>query len=262
MAKVMIIGFSGSGKTTSILGNNKYDIKGLNPKETFIIQCTPRSISKPQEYKLIENKIRISNIDKIKHPNWEPTMSDEDIRSLTMGNRVDISHAKGLERFALVAFILSALANSPFRDIVIDDFNYLMQDYYMANSMRGGWDVPKEIGYGMNMVVSALDSLSEKKNVYALAHPEEYRKDNNTIGLKIKTCGNMVDTYITLEGKFDIIIGCVKEDIEGKVSTYFIKGGSMEYPVKETLSVLDDIPDKFPNDLSIVSEALKLKYNQ
>ena len=35
---------------------------------------------------------------------------------------------------------IEMLAQSPFKNIVIDDFNYLSQDYYMANAMKGGWD--------------------------------------------------------------------------------------------------------------------------
>ena len=26
------------------------------------------------------------------------------------------------------------------KNIIIDDFNYLAQDFYMANAMKGGWD--------------------------------------------------------------------------------------------------------------------------
>ena len=39
-----------------------------------------------------------------------------------------------------VAYAIEQLLSSPFKNIVVDDFNYLMQDYYMDNALKGGWD--------------------------------------------------------------------------------------------------------------------------
>ena len=36
MAKILVLAKSGFGKTTSYCGRKKLDIKGLNPKETFV----------------------------------------------------------------------------------------------------------------------------------------------------------------------------------------------------------------------------------
>ena len=47
----------------------------------------------------------------------------------------------------------------------------------------------------------------ERKNLFAMAHYEEYKdKNGDSISYKFKTTGNMVDGYITPEGKFDIIL--------------------------------------------------------
>ena len=56
------------------------------------------------------------------------------------GNRIQVGNISGLEKFKTVAKAIEMLAQSPFKNIVIDDFNYLSQDYYMANAMKGGWD--------------------------------------------------------------------------------------------------------------------------
>ena len=34
------------------------------------------------------------------------------------------------------------------------------------------------------------------------------------------------------------------------------------FPAKDSLGVLDDLPDEFPNDLSLVDKELKKRYNQ
>lgn len=118
MAKILVLAKSGFGKTTSYCGREKLGIQGLDPKETYIIQCIGRAIP---------------------NRNFTLTKSAE-IKDLATGNRVQIDTVAGQERFKRVADILNALKNSPFKNIVIDDFNYLSQDYYMANAMKGGWD--------------------------------------------------------------------------------------------------------------------------
>lgn len=118
MAKILVLAKSGFGKTTSYCGREKLGIQGLDPKETYVIQCIGRAIP---------------------NRNFTLTKSAE-IKDLATGNRVQIDTVAGQERFKRVADILNALKNSPFKNIVIDDFNYLSQDYYMANAMKGGWD--------------------------------------------------------------------------------------------------------------------------
>lgn len=118
MCKILVLAKSGFGKTTSYCGREKLGIKGLNPKETYLIQCIGRAIP---------------------NRNYVLTKSPE-IKDLTTGNRVQVDTITGQERFKRVADIINALKSSPYKNIVIDDFNYLSQDYYMANAMKGGWD--------------------------------------------------------------------------------------------------------------------------
>lgn len=118
MAKILVLAKSGFGKTTSYCGREKLGIQGLDPKETYLIQCIGRAIP---------------------NRNYTLTKSPE-IKDLATGNRVQVDVITGQERFKRVADIINALKNSPYKNIVIDDFNYLGQDYYMANAMKGGWD--------------------------------------------------------------------------------------------------------------------------
>ena len=145
----------------------------------------------------------------------------------------------------------------------IDDFNYLAQDFYMANAMKGGWDTPKQIGYGMGLIFDAFKGLPEDKNIICCAHYEEYKdKNGDSISYKFKTTGKMVDDYITPEGKFDIILfGKVGYDAENKRPIkHFVKEFDGEYPAKDSLGALDDLPDEIPNDLSIVVDKLREIY--
>ena len=243
MAKILVLAKSGFGKTTSYCGRKKLGIKGLNPKETFVIQCIGRAVPNP-EFKLCPST---------------------NLMDMAKGNRMQIDSLNGLERFKKVAEVIDAFKNPncPYKNIVIDDFNYLAQDFYMANAMKGGWDRPKQIGYGMGLIFDSFKGCPENKNIICCAHYEEYKdKNGDSISYKFKTIGKMVDDYITPEGKFDIILfGKVGYDAENKKpSKHFVKEFDGEYPAKDSLGVLDDLPDEIPDDLSIVIDKIKEVY--
>ena len=64
----------------------------------------------------------------------------------------------------------------------------------------------------------------------------------------------MVDDYITPEGKFDIIL-FGKQGFNNetkKAQKVFIKEYDGEFPAKDSLGLLDSLPDEFPNDLGLV----------
>ena len=241
MCKILVLAKSGFGKTTSWAGREKLGIKGLDPKETYVIQCIGRGVPNP-EYKLC--------------PSTE-------IKDMAKGNRVNVEILSGLERFQKVAELLDVLKKSPFVNIVIEDFNYLMQDYYMANAMKGGWQTPKDIGYGMGLVFDSFRGFPENKNLILLAHYEEYKdKNGDSISYRFKSIGSMTARYITPEGKVDIILYGKQSynEEQHKAVKVFIKDFDGEFPAKDSLGVLDDLPDEFPNDLAIVDEQLKKIY--
>jgi len=170
-----------------------------------------------------------------------------------------------MDRYIKVADLIKLVSTptSPYKNIVIDDFNYLSQDYYMANAMRGGWETPKQIGYGMGLIFKAFENVPESKNIIALAHYEEFKdKNGDSISYKFKSTGSMVDGYITPEGKFDIILfGKSSWDNQNKIAVKeFVINFDGEYPAKDSLGVLDDCPIYIPNDLGLVVEKIDAFY--
>lgn len=241
MCKILVLAKSGFGKTTSYCGREKLGVKGLNPKETYVIQCIGRGVPN-KEFKLA---------------------ASNEIKDLNTGNRVQVDNIPGIERFKRVADIITMLAKSPYKNIVVDDFNYLSQDFYMANAMKGGWDTPKQIGYGMGLIFNAMKHVPETKNIICCAHYEEFKdKNGDSISYKFKTTGKMVDDYITPEGNFDIILfGKQTFNAETKQPVkVFVKEFDGEYPAKDSLGVLDSLPNEIPNDLSIVVNAIDEYY--
>ena len=241
MAKILVLAKSGFGKTTSYCGREKLGIKGLNPKETYVIQCIGRGVPN-KEFKLANSN---------------------EIKDLNTGNRIQVDTISGIDRFKKVADVIETLARSSYKNIIIDDFNYLAQDFYMANAMKGGWDTPKQIGYGMGLIFNAIKKVPETKNIICCAHYEEFKdKNGDSLSYKFKTTGKMVDDYITPEGNFDIILfgkQSFNQETKKPVKT-FIKEFDGEYPAKDSLGVLDSLPDEIPNDLGIVIKAIEEYY--
>lgn len=111
MAKILVLAPSGFGKSTSIGHIPELGIKGLVPEETYLISVT----SKPLPFKGSGAAYPITVMP-----------------SLQTGRRVITDNAKDIE------VILNQLISSPFKNIVWDDSNYVMQNWYMANALAKG----------------------------------------------------------------------------------------------------------------------------
>ena len=119
--KCLILAKSGFGKSTSIGEIPELGIKGLDPKTTYIIS----SVNKPLPFRGGAKRYPITTS-----------------KALTGGNRIITNDATE------IANIINLLASEkcPYKNIVLDDMNYISQDYYMKNALKGGWDTPKQIG--------------------------------------------------------------------------------------------------------------------
>lgn len=186
MAKILVLAESGFGKSTSLLPNTEFGIKGLDPDSTYIISVTSKPLparGSNKMYPVCPNFTKSST-----------AMDLKDYRRVITNDPETVAHA------------ITLLSNTnAIKTVVLDDSNYLMQDYYMAKALSTGWDTPKRIGFDMGKVFSAMEKLVDK-NFVMLAHGEEYDKVDGRKGYRMKTTGKMVQEYITPEGKFDIVL--------------------------------------------------------
>lgn len=234
MAKILVLAKSGFGKSTSIGEIPELGLKGLDPKTTYLISC----VNKPLPFRGANSKFVITTIDKI-----------------AKGNRIITNDAE------IVASAINQLVDSPFKNIVLDDMNYMSQDYYMKNALKGGWDTPKKIGYNMGLVFDAINAVPENKNIICLAHYEEYKdKNGDSISYKYKSTGNMVDSYITPEGKFEIVLygKSSYNEKEKKSIREFVTNDDGVYPAKSPVGMF---PLYIPNDLGYVVKTIEEYYN-
>ena len=233
MSKILILAKSGFGKSTSIGEIPELGLKGLDPKTTYLISC----VNKPLPFRGANKKFVVTT------PN-----------NPTGGNRVITNDAE------IVAKIINMLAKSPYKNIVLDDMNYMAQDYYMKNALKGGWDTPKKIGYNTGLVFDAINAVPEDKNIICLAHYEEYKdKNGDSISYRYKSTGNMVDQYITPEGKFEIVLYGKSsfDEKEKKSIREFVTNDDGVYPAKSPIGMFDLY---IPNDLGLVVDKIAEYY--
>jgi hypothetical protein len=233
MAKVLILAESGFGKTTSIGPVEKLGIKGLNPEETFIMTVNTKGLP---------------------IPGWM-NLYPESREQATKGNL-----ALGVDASTVGNIIAAAGKREEIRNLVLDDSNYIMQDYYMSKALTSGYDVFKKIGAMMSAVFLAMDAIPKNKNFFMLAHFEEYRNSNlDTISFRFKTVGKMVQDYITPEGKFEIVLYGRQTIVTGAENKkvlvkQFVTNYDGQYPAKSPYGMFEEL--YIPNDLGYVVAAI------
>lgn len=236
MSRILVLARSGFGKTFSIGKVPELNHIGLDPKDTYIISVTSKPLTFPES----KTSYKVCEKGKINSGNRYVTNQPEEI-----------------------AQIIEALLKSPFKNIVVDDFNYLMQDFYMENALKGGWDTPKKIGYFMGKIFSAIEKYGDSdKNIIILAHGEEVPQQDGRVYLKMKTTGKMVDEYITPEGKFDItLVGRVRFDSTQKkvVKEFITNEDEFTASPKSPYGMFKEL--YIPNDLGLVVQEVNKYYS-
>lgn len=183
MSRILGLAKSGFGKSTGIGPTPELNIVGLDPKNTYVLSVT----TKPLPFRNSDALYKVTTWDNIRG-----------------GRRVTDSNPSHIEA------ALKELAKAPssaIKNVVLDDFNYLMQDWYMENAHKTGWEAPKKIGMDMGKIFKAIELFNGiDKNVIVLAHGEDITQPDGRIYTKMKTTGKMVDEYVTPEGKFDVVL--------------------------------------------------------
>ncbi len=231
MAKIMVISESGFGKSTSICPSEELGIKGLNPATTFVINVNNKDL--PAR-------------------GWKKLYKHIQGKDLSSGNYVETN--VGLDIAGLISVMNEK--KPEITTLVIDDFQYIMSDYYMEKAKTSGFDKFQDIGFFIGKIFSAIQKF--KGHVVILTHPEEVQNAYGT-SYKAKTAGKMVDQYVTMEGKFDIVLyGSQEFDNKSKKALkQFVTNYDGRYPAKSPVGMF---PLTMPNDLGVVIDLVNKYY--
>ena len=146
--------------------------------------------------------------------------------------------------------ISSALNKIERKSIVIDDATYLMVNEFMRTAKVAGYQKYTDMAVNFNSLVVQASQLANDKIVYFLGHSD--LKDDGTE--HFKTIGKMLDNYVTVEGKFTIVLKTVVQD--GKY--YFSTHNSGQDTVKSPLGMFED--NYVDNDLKAVDAVIREYY--
>lgn len=134
--------------------------------------------------------------------------------------------------------------------IVIDDATYLMVDEFMRSAKVTGYQKFTDMALNFNSLIEMARMLPCEKIVYFIGHSEQSDDGRE----HFKTIGKMLDNYVTLEGKFSIVLKTIVKD--GKY--YFSTQNSGYDTVKSPMDMFSS--DLIPNDLKIVDDTIRNYY--
>lgn len=132
------------------------------------------------------------------------------------------------------------------KNIIIDDFQYIMANEYMHKSNIAGFQKYMDIGKHAWDVLNKAKDLRDDLNVFFLSHSETI--DGKS---KIKTIGKLLDEKITIEGMFTIVLFTVLENN----SYYFTTQNNGMNTCKSPLGMFNE--SKIPNDFKLVADAIR-----
>ena len=159
-----------------------------------------------------------------------------------------IAREKGKDRYSLIK---AAISKGTVKSYAIDDSQYLLA--------FDSFDKAKETGYGKftDMAISfkdlidfVINDLPDDKIVYFLHHCET--TDSGKV--KAKTIGKMLDSQLTVEGLFAIVLFCVADGQSHK----FITQSDGYSTAKSPMEMFDLEID---NDLKMVDSTIREYYN-
>ena len=221
----IILGDTGCGKSTSI--------KGLNPKETFIISV----LGKRLPFKGSAGMYNENN------KNLYTTANYTDILNMLNSISIKAPHIK---------------------NIIIDDAIYIMRVEFFDRCKEKGYDKYNELADHFRKIITKCQSLREDLNIFMMLHIDTIESEGSLIGYKSASVGKLLDKQFSpLENVTVTLFAMPKYDEKGKPTfgfyTHKMKLNGVELPCKTPDGMFEK--DFIPNDLALVVKAMEEYYN-
>lgn len=173
MSAILIIGESGSGKSTSM--------RNLDPKTTMLVQVIKKDLP-------------------FKGKEWKPLTTKEvdGKKTRATGNTIVTRTASEIIR------AIAAAKDLGFKVVVIDDLQYMMSYELFDRVNEKSFNKFVDVAVNIKDVFDAARNV-EDINVYFLAHSES--GEDGTI--RMKTSGKMLNNQLTPEGLFTVVLRAV-----------------------------------------------------
>ena len=234
---IAIVAESGAGKTASLGSSPELGIKGVDPKETFIINVK----GKPLSFR-----------------NWKKYYVA--IPSFESGPPKTGNYFASTVAYDIIRVISYINENRPdIKNVVLDDFQYIMAEEFMEKALKAGFEKFNKMAKNAYDVINAGINMKEEVNFVILTHSDSKETSFETT-YKMKTIGNMLDNKVTLEGLFTVVLYAKQtwNEKEKKVSKHFVTNYDGQYPAKSPVGMFEST--YILNDLGLVLDAVQ-KYN-
>ena len=134
---------------------------------------------------------------------------------------------------------------------VLDDIGLAMTFYLFSKVNEKGYDKFTNVAKDFyDLVQTAIRETSDDTIVYFMMHSE--RSDDGS-RIKAKTAGKMIDSQLTLESLFSIVLYCVTD---GRKHVFITQSDG----VTTAKSPMDMFPAEIDNDLKAVDTAIREYY--
>lgn len=222
---VMIMGKSGTGKSTSI--------KTLDPKETVVINVLKKRLP-------FKGSMSLYNLENKNLFNME---TSADIIALLKNINDKATYVK---------------------NVIIDDMSYIMRKEAFARAKESSYGKFTEMAQHFQQVVSTCESLRDDMNIFFCMHAEDVQSDKVLQTYKAATIGNMVDDkYNPIEVVPVLLFSDVVFDEKGTPTygfyTHRTMKGAVTIPAKSPADMFEE--DFIPNDLAYVVKKMNEYYN-
>ena len=143
--------------------------------------------------------------------------------------------------------IMAAIKGTERKSVVIDDATYLMVNEFMRTAKQTGYQKYTDMAVSFNQLIEFAASLPDDKIVYFMGHSDQADDGRE----HFKTVGKMLDNYVTVEGRFTIVLKTVVQD--GKYM--FATQNNGQDTVKSPMGMFDAA--LIDNDLKAVDDAIR-----
>lgn len=222
--EILIIGQSGTGKSTSLTN--------LDSTSTAIINPAKKALP----FKGFKSKYKEWSKD-------NPT-----------GNLFNVDNA------AQIIQVLDYINTKrpEIKNVIVDDANYIMAFEYIKRAKETGFQKFTDIGVNYSNIITKGCSMRDDINFIVMMHPEV---DTDALGNKIikaKSVGKLVDQYLNIEGMFSIVLYTKVLKHEKGLDYVFITQNDGSNTGKSPKGMFETL--EIQNDLSFVIKKIE-EYN-
>lgn len=229
---IAIVGESGTGKTSSMGQLPQLNIKGLDPKETLIINVK----GKPLPFRGWLSSYK------------EAKAGDPPINYVATTNTAEI--------IKVLNYVNKE--RDDIKNVVLDDAQYIMSEEFMNNALKTGYDKFNRMAKNMYDVINVGINMRSNINFIMMIHQDE--DESKT---KMKTLGKMLDDKVNLSGLFTVVLytttkTTLKDTTYHFVTNKHISDRGIHIMAKSPIGMFEE--KLIPNDLGFVLDKVNEYY--